>query len=462
MKAFEYSRINFYTILADLTRNFWVIVLAAYVGFMGSFTYFNHIRDKEFTSTMTLSVNLSGYTSSSTALTLSRTIDIAQSLDDVFKSDALIEVVKGDLGTEKIGTISATQLSSTNLISVSATGNTAQAAYDTLRSVLENYEKITDFVFTNVVIRAVVNPSMPTAPSNRVSPYTMGILFGFVAAAIVAFIMVLISFLRDTVKNISEVDSDLSAKLFGVVYHVKSKGKKALESPKKLKINNPLAGYNFSESYRRMAIKVESLKRTKGFKVFAVTSVAENEGKTTVSTNIAMALAQNNHRVLLIDCDFKNPSIQHFFPREDRLENRNFHNFIAEGGDISDFLYRDTDTGLYIADSNKPCDGSSEKLSHARFGETIAALKEQFDFIIVDTPPCGITVDAEIVSESVDAMIMVVRQDGVHITEINDHIENFNKTYVAGCVFNDVRTVRKVSSEPVGDQAKYYYHGDIQ
>ncbi len=460
MKAFEYSRINLYTIVADITRNFWVVVLAAYVGFMGSFTYFSHIRDKQFTSTMTLSVNLSGYTSSSTALTLSRTIDIAQSLDDVFKSDALKDVVKGDLGTNKIGSISANQLSNTNLISVSATGNTAQAAYDTLRSVLENYDKITDFVFTNVVIRAVVNPSMPTAPSNSNSPITSGIIFAFAMAGLVVLIMVFISFVRDTVKNISEVDSDLSAKLFGVVYHVKSRGKNKV-LPEKLMVNNPLSGYSFSESYRRMAVKIESLKRTKGLKVFAITSVAENEGKTTVSTNMALALAQNNHRVLLVDCDFKNPSIQHFFTRENRPENRNFHNFIAEGGELSEFLYRDPDTNLYIADSNKPCDGSSEKLSHARFGETIAALKEQFDFVIVDTPPCGITVDAEIISESVDAMLMVVRQDGVHVSEINDHIENFNKTYVAGCVFNDVRTLRRSSAEPVGEQAKYYYYDEI-
>ncbi len=461
MKALEYSRINLYTILTDLLRNLWVILLAAYVGFMGSVTYYNHIRDKQFTSSMTLSVNLSGYTSTSAANMLSRTIDIAQTLDDVFKSEAMFEIIKNDLGTSNIGTISAAQLSNTNLISVSATGDTAQAAYDTLKSVLDNYKKVTDHVFTNVVIRAVVHPSMPTAPSNRVSPYGMGIIFAFVAASIIIIIMVFVSFLRDTVKNVNEVDSDLDAKLFGVVYHVKSKRKDKTDPSQRLIITNPFAGYAFSESYRRMAIKIESLKRTKGLKVFAITSVAENEGKTTVSSNIAVALAQNNNRVLLVDCDFKNPSIHHFFPREDRPENRNFHNFIADGGDISDFLYHDTDTGLYIADSSKSCEGSSEKLSHARFGEVIAALKEQFDFVIIDTPPCGITVDAEIVSESVDAMLMVVRQDGVHVSEINDHIENFNKTYVAGCVFNDVHTLQKTTSQPSEDQSKYYYHGEV-
>ncbi len=461
MKAFALSRVNTFSLLKDLLRNIWVVLLAAYIGFMGSVTFFTYLRPKQYTSTMTLSVNLSGYTSSSTASTLSRTIEIAQTLDEVFQSDVLKEVVKKDLGTNSIGSVSASQIINTNLIQVSATGSTAQSAFDTLKSVLDNYEKVTDFVFTNVVIRAVVHPSMPTAPSNSVSRFGMGILFGFACAVVVSALILLISYLRDTIKNVSEVDTDLDAKLFGTVYHTKMPVNKKEPHQQKLIITNPLVGYQFSENYRRMAIKAESLKRTKGTKVFAITSVAENEGKTTAAVNIAVALAQNNNRVLLIDCDFKNPSIYHFFERENRPEKSSFHNFISNGGDINDFLYRDTDTGLYVADSNEPCEGSSEKLSHARFGETITSLREQFDFIIIDTPPCGITVDAEIVSENADAMLLVVHQDVVPVSEINDHLEAFSKTYVAGCILNNVRTLRKVASSTTTDNSKYYYRGHI-
>jgi Mrp family chromosome partitioning ATPase len=157
-----------------------------------------------------------------------------------------------------------------------------------------------------------------------------------------------------------------------------------------------------------------------------------------------------------MDCDFKNPSIHFFF---DRPEIGDFHKFVSEGGDISDFIYLDQATGLYVADSANSCEGSSEKLSLYRFGEIVAALKKQFDFVIIDTPPCGIAVDAEIVVESSDAVLLVVRQDVVNVAEINSHIETLNKAYIAGCIFNNVYTVKKIKNDQSSQSSKYYYHG---
>ena len=166
MKQFDFSRLNMYTVLRDIALNFWVIILAAVFGLFGGMTYFKFIRPERFTSTMTVSINLSGYTTSSTAVSLTKTVIIAETLDDVFQSDALKNVVSKELGGEMTGVITAKQLGETNLISVSVTDSTPKKAYDALVSVYNNYDKVTDFVFTNVLISVISNPQMPDAPSN--------------------------------------------------------------------------------------------------------------------------------------------------------------------------------------------------------------------------------------------------------------------------------------------------------
>lgn len=460
MKKFDIKRVNIYTILHDLLINWWVIVLAAIVGVVGSVTYYTYLHKHNYVSTMTVSVNLSGYTTNATALSLARTVVIADTLDDVLQSNAVCEVVKRDLDGEITGTITAKQLDETNLIAISVTDKTPERAYRTLVSVYNNYDKVTDYVFNNVIIRTVVNPTMPNGPSGAISTTVLGLLCGVVAGGIVTFLFVLVSYLRDTVKNISDVEEELNAKLFGVVYRVTGLNPKLPQSKRRLSILNPLIGFEFANSFKKMAVKIESLRRTKGAKVFMITSVTESEGKTSASVNLALSLAQNGHKVLLLDCDFKNPSIHRFFDNVERTEEKDFHYYIDNGGELSTFVKHDAESDLYLVDNMKFCTNSAEKLTSRRFAEAVKEFKAMFDYVIVDTPPCGITVDAEIVSGNVDATFMVVRQDVVGITDINDQIENLSRTYLAGCIFNDVVVLNNRHQTQDDSFANYYSRVD--
>ena len=456
MRKFDLQRINLYTILRDYLVNLWIVILVAVTAFIGSFSYYTYVHKHNYVSTMTVSINLSGYTTNATALSLARTVLIAETLDDVFQSAAVRDVVKKDLGGEITGTISARQLSETNLVMISVIDESPEKAYNTLVSVYENYDKVTNLVFSNVIIRTVANPTMPTKPYGAMSTKMLGFISAVLAGFIVSVLIVIISYMRDTVKNVSDVERELDTRLFGTVYRVKKLGKKLPNHKRRLIVTNPLVGFDFANSFRKMAVKIESLRRTKGHNVFMVTSVTENEGKTSVAVNLAVTLQQNGSRVLLIDCDFKNPSIRRFFDDVPRPENSDFHQFITNGGDITHFIKHDPDTGLYLADNVEVCTNSAEILSGQRFTDIIKALKTQFDFIIVDTPPCGITVDPEIVSGIVDAAILTVRQDFVTVTDINDQIQNLNKCYLAGCVFNDVATFKQSIDKSSDSYINYY------
>ena len=102
MKPIEYPRFNAYTLLRDLVKNLWVIILAAVVGFGGCLTYVTYIHKKQYSSSMTIAINVGGYSSHASAQLVARTIVIAQTLDDVFKSEALVDLVKKDLEKDDV------------------------------------------------------------------------------------------------------------------------------------------------------------------------------------------------------------------------------------------------------------------------------------------------------------------------------------------------------------------------
>jgi Mrp family chromosome partitioning ATPase len=92
-----------------------------------------------------------------------------------------------------------------------------------------------------------------------------------------------------------------------------------------LLINNAFISYPFTENYHKIANRIEYIHRTEHSKVFLVTSLAENEGKSTTIANIALALAERGSRVALLDMDFKKPAIHKIFS----LVNTDTHDFAS-------------------------------------------------------------------------------------------------------------------------------------
>lgn len=457
MNKFSTARFNLYTIIRDTLYNWWVIILALITGFVGSVCYFNFIYKHHYESSMTISINLSGYTNEATALSLARTIEITEKLDDVFQSNAMKDVVTKAIGRPITANISASQIPETNLVVVTSTDVSPENAYETLLAVHNNYTKVTDYVFSNVIIRTIVNPTMPNTSSRLMTSLKMGVIIGMLFAIGVTAIIVLISFLRDTVKGPDDVERELDTKLFGVINHIKGQGANIPSAKRPMVINNTFVGSGFA----KIAVKIESLRRTKNAKVFMLTSVTENEGKTSCSVNTALALTQNGHKVLLIDCDLKRPSVQYFFNQnKEDFEGMNLSDFLINGGDINRYLKRDEKSGLYILGNINGVKGSAELVASERFSQLVSTVKDVFDYIIVDTPPYGMVADAEIISELVDATILVVRQDVVSIKDINDVIHNLEKTYLAGCILNDVSSFSK-NAEYQNGYNNYFGHHSL-
>ena len=442
MRGIDFKRVNAYSLLVDLLYNIWVILLAGVVGFCGCQIYYLAVKRQTYTSSMTIAVNLSGYTTSATSTSLSRTIEICETYQSVLSSSTLKSMVEEDMGEEMTATVTVTQKENTNLIDIAVTDISSQKAYDTLKSVYKNYPRITETSFNNIIISVLSAPYLPDSVSNPSASLTYSLFFGAIAAFICTLLLLLISFMRDTVKNVSDVDDMLECKLFGTVYHVNKRKRKIGLKNDGLLLTNPLIDYSFRDSFSEIAIKLESIQRTNGVKSIVISSVAENEGKTTVIVNIAISLASMGKKVVLVDSDLKLPAVYKFFGHMDIKDENDISSFINGKTDYKSVVMHDDLTGVSIVCGKKKHYNTAKTLSSESYKDLLRRLREDFDFVLVDSPPGGVAIDAETICEYCDGMLFVVRQDYAFVEAINDYVIGIEEEKMIGCIFNDVSELR--------------------
>ncbi len=434
----DFKKANAFTLVMDVVYNIWVILLAGVIAFCSCQIYYLALKKQTYTSSMTIAVNLSGYTTSATTTSLSRTIEICETYQSVLSSSTLKAMVEKDMGEKMTGTVTVKQKEETNLIDISVRDTSSQKAYDTLKSIYKNYPRIADNSFNNIIISVISAPFLPTSVSNPSASLAYSLLFGVIGALVCTLIVLFISFMRDTVKNITDVDDMLECKLFGSVYHINKRKRKIGLKNDGLLLTNPLIDYTFRNSFSEMAIKLESVQRTRNIKSVVVTSVAENEGKTTVIVNIAIALAAMGKKVVIVDSDLKLPAVYKFFRQVPISPENDIYTYLSGGTDYESIVKHDDITDVSIVCGTNKHFNSAKILGTETYKQLIKRLNADFDFVLIDSPPGGVAVDAETIAECADGMLFIVRQDYVSVEAINDYVINISKDKLIGCVFNDI------------------------
>ena len=207
-------------------------------------------------------------------------------------------------------------------------------------------------------------------------------------------------------------------------------------------ITNQFLSFRYVEANKLMASHVRNRMDKQNAKVLMVSGVTENEGKSTVAANLALALAQEKKRVLLMDCDFRKPAQYKVF----ELEPGSFSNFadVLTGAISAEkVLTQVPGTWLYgifnvTENRNLLNSGRNEILN-----KILESVREFFDYIIIDTAPVGLVADTEEIASLVDASLLVVRHDYTWARDINDVVDLLDRVSgkVIGCVLSDVPTL---------------------
>ena len=339
--------------------------------------------------------------------------------------------------------VSIKTIESTNLMVMTVTADSPREAFLINRSIRKNALELMGFFMEGVTMKELEAANIPNSPNNPLSPGRDMQIAGFLGAAAMAAILAAISYQKDTIKNPEDISRKVDARLLGTIYHERKRPSARKRSKRKrhhsLLLDNPMLSFGFLESYRMLASRVRLAMEKTGKKVLMVTSVTENEGKSTISSNLAIALAQSGKRVLLIDCDFRKPSLYRIFEMK-LSEEQDFTNAIRTRGAPQVLTFKPEPTLFLLfcrRGRGKPWDHDS--LEHML--ETIRRLSEKVDYVVVDSGPMALVSDSEEYAGWADASLLVVHQDLMEASYINDAIDNLEDagSEVIGCVLNRMR-----------------------
>lgn len=453
------GQVDVISIGKDLFRQWWVILLLSLAVSMFANVWTNVRYKPEYTSTTTFVVTTKGM-NTNIYQNLTSAQELANSFSQILDSNVLKKKVAEDLGMETFAAhTSANILPETNLIELSVTADSAMEAYNVMNSIMNNYNSVSDYVIENVILEVIQQPEIPMAPSNPLN--VKGVMKKSFLAALLLLTacFALLSYMKDTVKNEREVSEKLVTNLLGTICHERKA--RSLQGLKKAKdvsllISNPMLSFRFVEANKMTASKIRNRMNRKGYKVLLVTSVGENEGKSTVAANLAYAMAQSGSNVLLMDCDFRKPAQYKIFDAEDDAVN--LPEVLENRKGSSDILKKQKNVRLYTIFNCVPTTSLEKLLENGTLGKMLDFLREKMDYIIIDSSPMALVADTEELAHMADATVLVVRQDMVLAKDINDVVDTLNKTKgkVMGCIFNDVVTGFTGNSSRYGG---YYGYG---
>ena len=189
--------------------------------------------------------------------------------------------------------------------------------------------------------------------------------------------------------------------------------------------------------------------------VISITSVKPGEGKSTTSTNIAWAFARAGYKTLLVDADIRNSVMSGVFKSREKITG--LTEFLSGTTDLSHGLCDTNVENLFVVQAGSISPNPTALLQSENFSTMIDTLRKYFDYIIVDTAPIGIVIDAAIITQKCDASVLVTavgeanRKD---VLKAKDQLEQTNKPFL-GVVLNKFNT----SAEKYGSYGEYGSYG---
>lgn len=220
-----------------------------------------------------------------------------------------------------------------------------------------------------------------------------------------------------------------------------------------IKIKDQKLTYSVEESFRSLRTNLFFCGREK--QVIAVTSCHPNEGKSTISLNLAISLAEAQKRVILIDADLRNSTLLGRVKLSgEKLGLAYFLSGLANFDEvICSTNYENLD--MILTGSFPP--NPAELLGRQEFTELLEQLRTWYDYIIVDTPPVGNVIDGAIAAEACDGLILVVKAQSTSYRFAQQVKEQLEKTScpILGVILNEV----DITKQGYGRYGKYGKYG---
>jgi capsular exopolysaccharide synthesis family protein len=191
-----------------------------------------------------------------------------------------------------------------------------------------------------------------------------------------------------------------------------------------------------AEQYRAVRLAIETFRRERGTRLVAISSPSRRDGKTITAINLAGALAQSpDARVVLVDVDLRHPGIARYLgiPEAPGLSTYLLDQSLA----VDTLIARPRSTAFAVVPAGPVSSMPYELLKSPRLTALFAALRERFDYVVVDTPPVLPFPDVGILRDAVDGFVLVVRANRTPREMLRDSMNSIGRQRALGVVWND-------------------------
>ncbi len=293
------------------------------------------------------------------------------------------------------------------------------------------------------VIDHAITPDRPVEPKpkqNAILGFLIGLLLGIGGAF-------LLEYIDTTIRTSKEIEELTGISVLASVPLVKSKNH--IDIPT---IQEPHS--DIAEAYRILRTNISFLAAARTIKSLLITSTIPQEGKTTTALNLGIALSQQGHKVIIIDCDFRRPKL-HIYFRDIVKDNHNgLTDVLINRIKLKDAIVKSSFDNLYFITSGTIPTNPAELLGSNRMHDTLGELKNNFDYVLIDAPPALGIADARVIGKICDAILVVVMSGKTNrdaVIEVKDELERAGEKII-GYVLNGVDVTQRYYRH------RYYYY----
>ena len=425
-----------------------LIVLIALIGAMG----FDTVRTLMYHPRYQASVSATLGSEQNTYSQLDTTQAYIRSLSYIFNGQNVQSYLQERLGNEDSTlTCSVNSVNDTNVVNISVQADTRRDAWFGLQYVLDWYRTNGDKYHFNYDLNVTQTNPISEAPVSANSHVRNLMMGGIGGGVFIAAVLLLLAYFSDTIKTPAEITTRIDCRMLARL--PKEHKRRGIRFWKKnreaLLITSLKTSFRYKEAVKKLRSRIEESSRKHGYQTIMVTSVMENEGKSSIAANLAISLAKGGHHVLMIDADIRKPSLDRIL----NMDTEHSLNATLSGKDWKKEVMHSERFHMDVLCSIQDLENAEKLLSSEQMKKLLEEAKQSYEFVIVDTSPAAGLSDPLIISEHCDASLLVIRQNLAGARRINDAIDRLVtvRNNLIGCIYNGA------VFDPLSEQKAYGY-----